>query len=57
MQHPFTDDTEDPNDHSSKRYSSSSDASTASTSFQEVTSRKRIREDDEAGPSNKKYLL
>jgi hypothetical protein len=56
-QHPFTDDDDDPNDHSSERDSSSSDASTASTSFQEVMSRKRLRENDETGPSKKNQLV
>jgi hypothetical protein len=55
--HPFTDDEEDLNDHSSEGNSSSPDASIVSTSLEEVTSRKRVRVDDEAEPSNKKYLV
>jgi hypothetical protein len=35
---------------------STSDASDAKSSFEEVTSRKLLREDDEAGPSKKKWL-
>jgi hypothetical protein len=53
--HPFCDDKEGPNDHSSEGNSNSSDASTDSASLEEMTSRKRVREDDKAGPSNKKY--
>jgi hypothetical protein len=41
--HPFTDDEEDLNDHSSDGGSSSSDALTASTSSQEVTSSVSVR--------------
>ncbi|KAK1653621.1 hypothetical protein QYE76_071426 [Lolium multiflorum] len=52
--HPFADNDEDPNDHLSEGYSISSDASNASTSSQEVTNMKRLREDDELGPSKKK---
>jgi fatty-acid desaturase len=52
VHHPFTDDDEDPNDHSSEGDSNSSDAWTASTSSQEATSRKRL--DNEEGASKKK---
>ncbi|KAK1615109.1 hypothetical protein QYE76_020626 [Lolium multiflorum] len=48
------DDDKDTKDYSSEGDTSSSDASNATTSSEEVTSRKRLREDDETGPSKKK---
>jgi hypothetical protein len=45
---------ENTKDYSSKGDTSSLDASKATTSSEEVTSRKRLREDDEAEPSKHK---
>nr|XP_051196980.1 uncharacterized protein LOC127310336 [Lolium perenne] len=50
VQQACTDDDEDTKDYSSEGDTSYSDASNATTSVEEVMSRKRLREDDEARP-------